>query len=1146
MPGFPKKLESVAPGFYCCGCQRYLPEARTELGKLANDGPPASMKATTIGLRDVQFSLDASLKILLRIAEKRAGVPREIFRPRKAKIVAKTKLRGLRPEATSLLPNDLYSHQVKGIQAGLRGENVVVATATASGKSLCYQALAAHLLAGSPNSTVLYLAPINALVMDQLDALERFFTGKQAEERKADELEAYLRSCSLGGSELPFARYDGAVPKDFRSDIRAKQPRLLLSNPEMLVRAILPRAHKEKGPEVKMLGTPDEWAYFFKGLRLVVIDELHAYRGVFGAHLANVLRRVRRMVHLCGGDPFKVQFFACSATIRDPQDTAQSVFGAPATVISESENGAPQHRRILLPVSSDGERLDAFATRLLAPLAFEGGARTIGFRDNIPALFYMQKVIRRKHGSKNVIVYCAAQPSDEKLPKLYEVRHGNVPLLLATSALELGIDVGELDAAVLLGYPGSIAKTWQMLGRAGRKSDGLLVYIAGANYLDQYWYEHIDELIGDRAEPEEIVVEPDNPYVVQEHVRGAALDHVLDETRDAPFFGPAFKQAFDLLGKEEEGVRFEEEVWILRAAGERRAREIPLRSLGQYKIPVYVGSTETEPLLEEQCDRAPKRLFRGAVFLWEEKYYQVMKLHISEAGDANTNKAYALVSRLEAPEYLTDGAAIEETEILTQKASATDFEEGAGWGDVQVRRRVDGYYKRKDIVEELEDRGKCGEKPQFVPLGKNAPPEYAYRTHGMWLAVPMDVAEVVPDNLRDVTLQTVAEALVRAAPLLRFVSPGDLTWSLKMPEDKGAEGAASHLQDKPLIHLSETVLGGAGLAGRLFERRRELLTAARKLLFDCPRCRPRRAKSNGCPRCVALLSGKQDRRAALLVLDAWLGTPPKKGLARKKEKPEVSTAHVLRKLGFTDVEFVDAGGMGQVWKGRKESEFVAIKLIRGGGTRTAGWQLDALVKEASLLQRLEHPNIVRLREVHPFAGGLAVELDWVDGGDLFDFVESVPTPKEKARVYRKIVQAVAYLHSQNVVHRDLKDTNVLFRGDEPIVTDFGIARKGGANTGQAGSDAWAAPEQLSDRGGKTSVTKTMDVWALGQLLGFLFTKSVEVLTKDQKDGFPDEIPAAWKLVLPRCLAANPKRRYADAGELLAALPDDRSKGVRRS
>lgn len=499
---------------------------------------------------------------------------------------------------------------------------------------------------------------------------------------------------------------------------------------------------------------------------------------------------------------------------------------------------------------------------------------------------------------------------------------------------------------------------------------------------------------------------------------------------------------------------------------------------------------------------------------------------------------------------MTQAATVERTEILLQNDAATGFEEESGWGTVQVRMKVSGYYEQRDIIDELEKSGRSGEKPKYVPLGQDSPPEYAYRTQGTWLAVPIDVAEVVPDNLLSVTLQTVAEALVRAAPLLCFVSPGDLTWSIERLGKADGEGADVPLQGRPLIHLNETVLGGAGLAERLFQRRRELMTDARKLLNDCPRCGAPRAKSNGCPRCVALLSGRQNRRAAILMLDAWLGVPSKKETSRNRQEPRVSNAQVLRNLGYTDVEPVGAGAMGQVWRGLKAGELVAVKLIReGAGTTTELDLVEALAKEASCLERLEHPNIVPLRRLHQFSRGIALELDWADGGDLYDFVESNHTDKEKVQAYRKIVAAVAYLHDNDMVHRDLKDSNILFRACEPLVADFGIARilrEERATTRMAGTEGWAAPEQLDGRRRRVPVAKTMDVWALGKVLAFLYTKSVDSVRRDQSHAFPEKIPASFHPVISKCLAGDPKRRYANAGELLAAVDDALSTGRGRS
>ncbi len=1171
-PGFPEDLAAVGSGPYCFGCAAFRPDEMPRLGPLLAEQPTGhALTAPVVKPQQPAaalhpFRLDHTIALLERAAEKRVRPPHVVQTPRPARTMPTNALKRLRREVGALLTRDLYTHQHRAIDLGLRGQNVVIATATASGKSRCYQTLTAQCLAESGDATVLYLAPLNALIVDQLDAFDRFFRGGEEPASSANgQLETYLRTVSLGEKEIPIARYDGAVPSEahgvrVRAAIREAQPRLLLTNPEMLVQALLPNASRSKGPDVPSKGSSDAWAGFFRGLRLIIVDELHAFRGVFGAHLANVLRRVRRMADLTQGHSERIRYFASSATIRDPAATAQRILGVPMAVVDETMNGAPRHRRVLVPISSDGEAVEAFAARLLPAIAFDGGARTIVFRDHIASLFRIKK--RMAHGghAAQIDVYAATRPSDERLDRLRALRAGGVNCLLTTSALELGIDVGDLNASVLLSYPGSIAKTWQMFGRAGRAGDGLLAFVAGSGYLDQYWLEHIDELVGDRAEPEEIIVNPDNPFVVEQHVRGAALDHVLDPVRDRAYFeAKVFDEALENLKADPDaGIReTDDEVWVLRRGAEKAAHTISLRSLGQYKVPAYVDARDGRLLREEPSDRAPRHLFRGSVFLWDDSYYESRELHvpIGKAGkhksQAGEDSAYAIVTRVSTPKYVTVASVREETRELTTLDGGED--QYARWGGVEVRANVDGYYKRFDEVEELEGtdaKDRSAKKTAYVPFQVGtAPPENVYRTQGMWFDLPSDVTEAVPDGVLPGALRTVGEAIIRAAPLLRFVSPGDLSASIAWPEklkhDQAGVFVGPHAT--PIrLHINETVLGGAGLAKRLHEERVELLKRAKALLRECPRCSARRARSNGCPRCVAFPNDGQNRMAALLVFDAWEAwrtkRPPLTGTTRGTRGPVQpmgagpSTAQVLRELGVRASELgnpVGSGGMGEVWRGERDGEDVAIKIVRSGkATPTA---LQALRNEASILESISHPHIVRLRRVHPFKGSLALELDWAGDGDLGEWVLNERSKAERLDVLRKIVSATAHLHRKGVVHRDLKDANILFRSGEPLVADFGISRAPKHETAGFGTLGWAAPEQLTAR----TVAKTMDVWALGKLIEFLFTRSVDAVNADDST-FPPEIPRDLQPVLARCVAGAPKARFQDASELLAALPKTRS------
>ncbi|MBI3272032.1 MAG: protein kinase [Planctomycetes bacterium] len=1178
----PATLARVLPGFYCVGCAEGRPELRGEevYDALAREVPPqpgavstgnrgagegggagAKGKASgasrivpsaTAGVPGPAFDLDSAIAILRAGTKDQHQEPIKISDPAPARTVSADAIAGLEPAVRALLVRDPYEHQADAVRKGLEGRSIVLSTATASGKSLVYQTLAAQALL-DPQATVLYLAPLNALLTDQLDAFERFFGGgTPAPVRAEGSLAEFAREVYIGETRLHVARYDGAVPSegDRRREIVRLRPRLLLTNPEMLVRAILTRAHGNKGPEIKPMGAPDVWSYLFKGLRLVVIDELHAYRGVFGAHLANILRRVRRMTHLCGGDDGAIRYVACSATIREPARTAGEILGTDDLfVVGPDRDTSPRHRRVMIAVTSRGERLETFAGRLLPKVAFEAGARTIAFRDNIPAIQALAKRLSRDHGTSRVRVFCRNYPADEKAKRLRDLRDGSVQCLISTSALELGIDIGDLNASVLLGYPGSIAKTWQMLGRAGRAGDGLLLFVADTNYLDQYWYEHANELVPEKSEPEEIIVDPDNEYVVEEHVRGAALDHVLDPERDGRFFGDTpeggpFARALNALGNgTNEGLRQEQDVWILPKTAEKRAREIPLRSLGQFSVPVYEGARSDEkwPLLEEQSHRAPQRLFRGAVFVWEGKYYRSLRLVIPEDGSpAGGRDVYAEVEELERPGHLTIAKTRTETTILSRlsKPLATGGKD-TGWGRVEVRTIVEGYYKDPRQVCEIE--GSAGEvgRAGYVAFDDDGPPQRAYRTQGAWFQLGPEITGTVEDARLGLVLETVAEALVRAAPLLRFASPGDLDAS-------AALNAADFADPDPVIYVNETVLGGAGLARRLFERRRDAVGAARKLLADCPRCSPKRARSNGCPLCVSVPSGLQDRAGAITLLDAWekalAGTPAALPPAPPGGGPRVSIPELMRRLGFGSVTHVANGGMGSVWRGLWKGRDVAIKLARDdGGDSTRAARRRDLKAEAERLLSLDHSNILKVLHVQPIEGGVAVVTDWADGGDLGAFRRREPPPTEEVafEVWRKIVAAVAYLHTSGVVHRDLKDTNILFRKGEPLVADFGVARdlrRERRTTAQAGTSDWAAPEQLTLAGGVAPIAATMDVFALGRLLAYLLTGDATAAKVNQVRGFPAAIPERLHAVLARCLAKDPCKRPVDAIALSKELP----------
>ncbi len=1126
-PGIPSKFEEVGEGFFCVGCERPRPDVRGACKQLGGEKPMGELPPCPT------FDLDGAIALLRKVMAERVGDTVQVSSPRPASFVRPEKLSRLAPAARALLHRDLYEHQALAIEAAVDGKNVVISTDTASGKSLCYQTVVAH-LAASSRGTTLYLAPLNALLVDQLDGLEQFLTGVTPPVRAEKDIAAYLRRLAVGDATLLAARYDGGVPRDpreIRQEIRRAQPSLVLATPEMVTQALLPFASPNKGGEISVGRAHGDWRYFFQRLRLIIIDELHAFRGVFGAHLANTLRRVRRMVTICGGEDAQLQFFACSATIRDPVATAQAVSGADGFhLIGRDQDKSPRYQRTLVPITSNGERLTTFGSRLLQTIAATGGARTIAFRDHIPQVQAIAKILGSSAELRGrVQAYTANARADDKLDRLRGLRSGGIQCLVSTSALELGIDVGALNASVLLGYPGSISRTWQMLGRAGRNGDGLLVYVSGPGYLDEYWRNHADELVGDKAQPEDVIVDPDNVEIVQEHLRAAALDHVLSVDRDRRFFGPAFDDALEALKTDVvEGVRLEDDVWILRASGERRAREISLRGIGQYKVPVHLDryDEDAKPLYEEQSDRAPRRLFPGATFVWDGHYYMADRLVIPEIDPTKKErpKVYAIVREVNEPGYLTTAKVSDDTHVLDQRGESTM--DGSAWGRVQVTSRVEGYYKSAEAINEIEGAGKSKAGSRYVAFTEeNEPPRRAYRTLGAWFPVPDEVLDAVAGDLRGPALNTMAEAFVRAAPLLRFASPGDLAASVY-------ENHPDFPTPSPVVFVHETVVGGAGLARSVFERRVEMVEQAHKLLRDCEQCNKRGSDGNGCPRCVALMDGSQDRRGAMLMLEAWATTLKSTVPPRRPTRPRPSDpAWVLRQLGLTGT-WVGRGGMGQVLRASRGSDAVAIKIIAPStADRDAAEFVKALEFEAEQLRELEHPSIVKLRAFHKLEGGVvALELDWLDGGTLEDYLADERRQTQRLRVWRSIVDAVAYLHLKGVVHRDLKPDNILMRTDEPVIADFGIARQAGRLTRGMGTPDWEAPEQRSSN---ATVTPRMDVYALGLLLSYVTTGTINVLA--QRAPNLDQIPTELHAVLRTCLSVDARKRFADAGEIIKAL-----------
>lgn len=508
----------------------------------------------------------------------------------------------------------LYTHQAQALEETHAGRNAVIVTPTASGKTLAYHLPVLNALLAEPAARALYFYPTKALAQDQLATLRGW----------SDEIAAG------GGLPVPVGLYDGDTPSGERPRIRSTA-RLLLTNPDMLHVGILPM-HMQ-------------WAEFFGGLRVVVIDELHTYRGVFGSHVANVLRRLLRICAHYGAQP---QFLCTSATIANPQELAESLTERPFTVIAA--NGAPQgEKHVLLynPPLTDAEhgvrRSAVLEAQETAARCVAHGVQTIVFgRSRLTAellLSYLRDTLRafnerapaplRVDVEQGVRGYRGGYLAHERRAIEAGLRDGSVRAVTATNALELGIDIGRLQAAVLCGYPGSIAALWQQMGRAGRTVEGALaVLVTSGLPIDQYLVQH-PEYIFERS-PERALVNPDTLLLLLDHMRCAAFE--LPFRPDEGFGRSPF--AADVLALlVEQGDLHAAPQRLLWAGAGSPARAIGLRSGGNDPIAIHAPGERGAPLIIGSVDRlaAQSMVHPGAIYLHEGRTYLVDLLNLEES-----------------------------------------------------------------------------------------------------------------------------------------------------------------------------------------------------------------------------------------------------------------------------------------------------------------------------------------------------------------------------------------------------------------------------------------------------------------------------------------------------------------------------------
>jgi DEAD/DEAH box helicase domain-containing protein len=675
----------------------------------------------------------------------------------------------------------LYTHQAEAIEAIHAGQDVVVVTPTASGKTLCYAVPALQAIAEDPDARALFLFPTKALGQDQV--------------AEFGELSA------AAGLTISTSTYDGDTPAPIRSAIRTAG-QVVVTNPDMLHSAILPHHTK--------------WFQLFEQLRLIVIDELHTYRGVFGGHVANVLRRLLRICAHYGSTPVIV---CCSATIGNPAELATLLTGRPTRLVDRT--GAPAGERHVLLVDppvlhpESGARGSAVTLAQRWALPFlRAGRQTIVFgRSRVAVellLTGLREALRESRGPRTrVRGYRGGYLPTERRAIERGLRDGEILGVVATNALELGVDIGRLDVSVLAGYPGSVAATWQQFGRAGRRQGtSVSVLVASGAPVDQYVIHHPEFLLD--GTPEEARLDPDNLHVLLAHLRAATFELPFDP---GEVFGPA--PADDLLA-------FLAEEGHVRQAGDGRwywssenfpASEISLRTAAPENV-VIIDTTPDRPRVLGEVDlfSAQVLVHERAIYIHESVQYYVDRLEWGE------RKAY--VHRIDVDHYTYANRAV------TLKPLEV-FAEAAGpgghriHGEVMVASLVTLFKKLKFLTDEN------------VGWGPIDLPELELQTTAYWLT-----ADGSRDRWRhhelDIALLGAGRAIQTVAAILLMVDPRDLGLV--------AQVRSPHAEE-PTIYLYESVPGGIGLSERLWERHDELLAAAADLIAACT-C------AGGCPACT--------------------------------------------------------------------------------------------------------------------------------------------------------------------------------------------------------------------------------------------------------------------------------------------------------
>lgn len=695
--------------------------------------------------------------------------------------------------------NELYTHQRSAYDAVLQGKNIVAVTPTASGKTLCYNLPVLQTMLENPQARALYFFPTKALAQDQKNEIYELI--------------------AEGDLNINSYTYDGDTPVNIREKVR-KSGNIVMTNPDMLHSAILPHHTK--------------WIAFFENLKFIVIDELHIYRGVFGSHVANVIRRLKRICRFYGSDPV---FICTSATIANPLQHAEALTETKMELIDN--NGAQTGTKHFLfynpPLVNKPlniRKSPLLEVRKIAGELLKNRIQTIVFaRSRVRVeilLTYLQETIKHQLGPKGISGYRGGYLPKERRAIEQGLRKGEIYGVVSTNALELGVDIGQLQVCILTGYPGSIASSWQQAGRAGRRqSESLVIMVAGSNPIDQFIIKNPKYFF--ERNPETARINPDNLIILVDHIKCAA-------------FELPFKKGEQFGNVETEEILFYlEEEKVLHRNGDKwhwmsdsfPANSISLRSASQENVVIIDQTDRANVKVIGEMDRfsAMTLLHEEAIYLHQGAQYQVEKL------DWEEKKAF--VREVKA-DYFTDANLAVQLKVLEVDRISDLGQAEIGFGDVSVLARATIFKKIKFDTHE-----NIGSGPIHLP-------EEELHTSAAWISLKKE-DELSPKKLED-GLKGAANALGTIAPLYVMADPQDIHI---VPQIKAIHN------EFPTIFFYDRYPGGIGLSEKIFSGMEQIVEQAKNLIKHCP-CQ------SGCPSCIGSDIGDgEGKKDAMFVLNSF-------------------------------------------------------------------------------------------------------------------------------------------------------------------------------------------------------------------------------------------------------------------------------------